>query len=180
MCFQAYYIIIIYYYSIILWTQDLASKSGKTFYALIKRSGNKLVFLKNKENVLAFHWGCGVIYINHRSCSQKSENSVRIRERSQTVIWTFGQKRTHKASCKQDLLPSLYYSNLCNMCGPIAWPPVLLLADFWRAARPNNFTLDTALWVLSNTPDKCEVDRMNGCRDNRRTDGQTDRDSSHL
>ncbi len=48
--------------------------------------------------------------------------------------------------------------------GPIAWPPVLLLAAFSRTAHPNNFTLDTALpWVLSNTPAKCEVDQMNGC-----------------
>ncbi len=47
--------------------------------------------------------------------------------------------------------------------GPTAWPPVLLLAAFSRTAHPNDFTLDTALlWVLSNTPAKCDVDRMNG------------------
>ncbi len=49
--------------------------------------------------------------------------------------------------------------------GLIACPPALLLAVFF-SAHPNNFTLDTALpWILSNTPTKCEVDRMNGCRD---------------
>lgn len=49
--------------------------------------------------------------------------------------------------------------------GPIAWPPVLLLAAFSRTAHPNNLTLDTALpWGLSSTPAKCEVDWMNGCR----------------
>ena len=41
--------------------------------------------------------------------------------------------------------------------------------------------LDCALpWVLSNTPAKCEVDRMNGCRDNRRTDIHTYRDVCFL
>ncbi len=40
-------------------------------------------------------------------------------------------------------------------------------------AHPNSFTLDTAPpRVLSNTLAKCEVDRVNGCRDNRRTDRQ--------
>ncbi len=57
----------------------------------------------------------------------------------------------------------------------IAWPPVLLLPAFSKTAHPNNFRLDTALpWVLSNTPAKCEVDRMNGCPDNQRTDRQTE------
>ncbi len=59
--------------------------------------------------------------------------------------------------------------------GLIAWPPVLLRAAFLRTAHLKNFTLDTALpWVLSNTPAKCEVDWMNGCRDNRRTDRQAE------
>ncbi len=50
---------------------------------------------------------------------------------------------------------------------PVACLPVLLLAAFSRTAHPNNVTLDTALlWVLSNTPAKCEVNRMNGCQDN--------------
>ena len=58
--------------------------------------------------------------------------------------------------------------------GPIAWPPRWLRAAFWRTAHPNNFILDTALpWVLSDTPAKCEVDRMNSCRENRRTDRHT-------
>ncbi len=66
-----------------------------------------------------------------------------------------------------------YHASFYN--GPITRPPVLLLAAFSRTAHPNNFTLNTALpWVLSNTPATCEVDRMNGCPDNRRTDRQTE------
>ncbi len=54
-----------------------------------------------------------------------------------------------------------------------AWPPLLLLAALLRTAHSNNFTLDNVLpWVLSNTAAKCEVNGMNGCRDNRRTDKQ--------
>ena len=56
---------------------------------------------------------------------------------------------------------------------PIAWPPILLLAAFLRTAHPNNFTLHTALpCVLSNTPTKCEADRMNGGQTDRQTDRQ--------
>ena len=66
--------------------------------------------------------------------------------------------------------------NMSVMNGLITWPLVLLLADFSRTAHPNNFTLDAALHcVLSKTPDKCEVDRMNCCRENRRTHIHTDR-----
>ena len=36
-------------------------------------------------------------------------------------------------------------------------------------------TQHCASWVLSNKPSKCEVNLMNGGRENRRTDGQTDR-----
>ncbi|KAM7389175.1 hypothetical protein PAMP_023168 [Pampus punctatissimus] len=48
-------------------------------------------------------------------------------------------------------------------------PPAVL-----RTTHPNNFTLDTALpCILSNTPVKCEVDWMNGCRENPRRDLHT-------
>ncbi len=60
--------------------------------------------------------------------------------------------------------------------GPTALPLISLLAAFSRTAQPNNFTLDSGLvWVLSNTPAKCEANWMNGCRDNWRTDRHTDR-----
>ena len=49
------------------------------------------------------------------------------------------------------------------------------LASIWaqrlfRTAHPNNFILEAAPpWVLSNTPAKCEVVRMSGCPEDRRT-----------
>ncbi len=59
--------------------------------------------------------------------------------------------------------------------GLIAWPLALLLAAFSKTTHPNSFTLETALpWVLSNTPAKCEVDWMNECRDNGRTNRVTE------
>lgn len=41
---------------------------------------------------------------------------------------------------------------------------------FWRWLNTINlFALNPALpWVLSSTPTKCEVDRMNGCQENQR------------
>jgi len=51
-----------------------------------------------------------------------------------------------------------------------------LLATFLRTAHPNNFTLP---WFLSNKSAKCEVDRMNGCRENRITDIHTYKKSFH-
>ena len=48
---------------------------------------------------------------------------------------------------------------------------VFVLAALWRTADPNHLTLDTALsQVLGSAPIKCEVDGMNGCRENPRTD----------
>ena len=51
---------------------------------------------------------------------------------------------------------------------PIAWPPVLLLllAAFLRNRSSKPLHSTALSWVLSNTPAKCEVDRMNGCREN--------------
>jgi len=38
-----------------------------------------------------------------------------------------------------------------------------MVSGIAAALHPHNVTLNTALpWVLSNTPAKCEVDRMNG------------------
>jgi len=45
---------------------------------------------------------------------------------------------------------------------------LLLLAVCLSTAHPNIFTLHTALpWVVSNKPAKCEVNWINGCRENR-------------
>ncbi len=81
--------------------------------------------------------------------------------------------------CSFFLVPCQFISavpvqNMPTGNGPIAGPLVLLFAAFSRTAHPNAFTLDTAPpLVFSNTPSECEVDRMSGCRDNRRTDRQT-------
>ncbi len=88
---------------------------------------------------------------------------------------TFSKNKTNQISLIS-ITSEVPVENVPVRIGQIAWPPVLMLAAFSRTAHPNNFTLDTALpWVLRNTPAKCEVDRMNGCRDNRRTDRQIDR-----
>jgi len=46
-----------------------------------------------------------------------------------------------------------------------------LLAAFSWIAHPNNFTFDSATlpWVLGIPPAKCDVNRINGCRENWRT-----------
>ena len=52
---------------------------------------------------------------------------------------------------------------------PAALPPVSLPAASSRTAHPNNITLHAALpHVPSDTPGECQVDRMNGCRENGR------------
>ncbi len=90
---------------------------------------------------------------------------------SQTFFWHHQKKISFRTLISFPLVPCLF-----KMC-LISWPPVLLLAAFSRTTHPNNFTLNTSVpRVLSNTPAKCKVDRMNGCRDNRRAD----RDSFHL
>ena len=48
--------------------------------------------------------------------------------------------------------------------------PVLLLARLSKTIHPDNMTVNSALlWVLSDAPDKCVVDRMNGGQKNRWT-----------
>ena len=48
----------------------------------------------------------------------------------------------------------------------IAWRLILHLAAFLFAAHPNIFTLTPSVhWGLSKTPVKCEIDRVNGCRE---------------
>lgn len=48
---------------------------------------------------------------------------------------------------------------------------MFLFVCFSKSAHLDCFTRDTALpWVLSNTPVKCEVSWMNGCRENQKTD----------
>ncbi len=75
---------------------------------------------------------------------------------------------------------SIVGGHACSGCGcservPIAWPLEVLLAAFSKTTHPIDFTFDAALpWVLHNTPTACEVDRMNGCQDNLRTDRQAE------
>lgn len=62
-----------------------------------------------------------------------------------------------------------YYCLLVKCPFKMGW-----LAAFSRTADPN-FEFDTALpCVLRNIPAKCEVNWMNGCWDNQKTDSQTE------
>ncbi len=97
------------------------------------------------------------------------------------ITSTFNAPLLNKSILDLIIISAVPVQNVPVQNGPIAWPQVLLLAAFSRTAHPSNFIVNTALpLVLSNTPAKCEVHRMNDCRDNRRTDRQTDRDSFHL
>ncbi len=120
-------------------------------------------------------WQSPVLYIPNHPLHSHIRNILPITSLLFRMSHFFSWKQCYRFQAEIAFPPNQINSTnavlVQNM--PVWNGPVLLLAAC--------FTLDTALpWVLNNTPAKCEVDRMNGCQDNRRKDRQTDRGSFHL
>ena len=80
---------------------------------------------------------------------------------------------------ESEAVPSMPFGSVAFNRGPLAIHYTVCTSGSSNALlinmsrRSQELALDTALpRVLGNTPAKCEVDRMNGCQENQRTDIQ--------